>query len=192
VHFVLGGYDAEGLLGGWQGRAVGFVGDDDFGAGEHGVDFGEGEDDLVAVFGGSDEVAGHGFAGHGAAEGDSGFGEDVVEQDAFVGGGVAVGGERGGGAGHFGEIGGGERERGGAYDFERCRRGGLRGGLRGYWGYDAVIAVDQDECRQQRGGCGCDAKKEVCRCALHKQQCISNEGLFSCCGTRNPDEKRRA
>ena len=128
MHLVSGDNDAEGLLAAGELGAVGFVGDEDFFAGEEGIDFGDGEDDLIAVTGGSDDVTGHGLAGHAAAELPAGFGEEIVEKDAFVGSGAAVGGKGGGGAGKLGQVLDGEGEWGGhcAFDPEGC---GWRGRL---------------------------------------------------------------
>ena len=122
MHLVSGNNDAEGLLAAGEWSAVGFVGDENFCASEKRVDFGDGEDDLITVAGGGDDVTGHGLAGHAAAELPAGFGEEIVEKDAFVGSGAPVGGESSRGAGQLGQVFGGKVEWGGdcAFDPEGC------------------------------------------------------------------------
>ena len=129
MHLVAWDDYAEGLLAAGERGTISFVGDEDFFAGEERVDFGDGEDDLISVAGGSDNVAGHGLAGHASAELPACFGEEIVEQDAFVGGGAAVGGEGGGAAGQLGQVVGSEDERSGdgTFDLEGCGLGGFLG-----------------------------------------------------------------
>lgn len=130
MHLVAWDDYAEGLLATGERGTVGFVGDEDFFAGEERVDFGDGEEDLIAVAGGSDDVASHGLAGHATAELPAGFGEEIVEQDALVGGGAAVRGECGGAAWQLGEVSGGEGEGSGdgAFDLEGGGWGSSLGG----------------------------------------------------------------
>lgn len=138
MHLVSGNNDAEGLLATGEWGAVGFVGDEDFFPGEEGINFSDGEDHLIAVACGGDDVTGHGLAGHAAAELPAGFGEEIVEKDAFVGSGAAVGVKGGGGAGQLREVLGGEGEWSGNCAFDPEGRGGssrlssllLSGGLR--------------------------------------------------------------
>lgn len=129
MHLVGGRDNAEGLLRSRKRSAVSLVGDDNFFPGKSGIDFSRGEEDLVAVLCGDEDVAGHAFARHAAAKLPSGFDEQVVKQHAFVGGGVAIGGQGRSGARHRVEVCGGKREcrLAANFDGEDRRRGGRRG-----------------------------------------------------------------